>query len=190
MAIPNLLLALAVATLVDATTGSAQTLRNASFETGGETEDVAAGWQRWGHWLNRETGWSPTHGGHCLLGYHHWEVPNAEDSGAYQDVTKPSARQTATFHIYANVDRAKDGKKDARFVELRMEATIDGQQRTLASRLFSVDQLKADTWEKLSVTGTTLNDTLRVLVIVSPHPDDKARGGALRFDDASLDVVK
>ena len=72
-------------------------------------------------------------------------------------------------------------------IELRLESTVDGQQKLVASKFYKVAELPADQWQKLTVTGMPLNDTLRVLVVVTPSPQNGSRGGAVRFDDAFLE---
>ena len=165
-------------------------LVNPSFEDSGDATDRAAGWGRWGDWFNREEAWTPVRSGRCILGYHHWEIPNAHDSGVYQDVTGAAKGTRCTFGIYVNLDKAKDATKDALTIELRMESTVEGRQQTLASKLYKVADLTPANWEKLTVSGAPMNDTLRVLVIVTPSPEDKTRGGALRFDDAFLEQAE
>jgi ABC-type phosphate transport system substrate-binding protein len=162
-------------------------LMNPSFEEQGETADRAAGWGRWGDWFNREEGWTPVHSGHCILGYHHWEIPSAKDSGVYQDVAGAVKGASYTFGIYASVDKAKKPARDAVSIELRLESTVDGSEQTVASKLYKVADLPPDDWQKLTVSGSANSDTLRVLVIVTPSPMDGTRGGALRFDDAFLE---
>lgn len=162
-------------------------LINPSFEEQGETTDRAAGWSRWGDWFNREEGWTPVHSGHCILGYHHWEIPSARDSGVYQDVAGAVKGASYTFGIYVSVDKAKNPSKDAVSIELRLESTVDGSQQTVASKLYKVADLPSDNWQKLTVSGSANSGTLRVLVIVTPSPMDGTRGGALRFDDAFLE---
>lgn len=168
---------------------TAPKLTNPSFEDPGDAPDRAAGWGRWGDWFNREDGWTPVRTGHCILGYHHWQIPSANDSGVYQDVTGAVKGTSYTFGIYTSVDKAKDASKDPATIELRLEATVDGHQVTIASKLYKVVDLPPDAWQKLSVTGAPTNNTLRVLVIVTPSPGNDARGGALRFDDASLELA-
>lgn len=164
-------------------------LTNPSFEDTGDASDRAAGWGRWGDWFNREDGWTPVHGGHCILGYHHWQIPSANDSGVYQDVAGAAKDTPYTFGIYTSADKVKDASKDPVTIELRLESTVDGQQVTIASKLYKVADLPPDAWQKLSVTGAPTNNTLRVLVIVTPSPGNDPRGGALRFDDASLELA-
>jgi hypothetical protein len=165
-------------------------LVNPSFEDRGESADRAAGWERWGHWFNREEGWTPVRTGHCILGYHHWEIPDPSDSGVFQDVHGAVKGTAYTFGIYANLDKAKDTNQDAQTIEMRLESTVDGKQQTLASKVYKVADMKPDEWEKLAVTGAPTNDTLRVLVIVTPGAVDGLRGGAIRFDDAFLDAAR
>ena len=164
----------------------AQVLRNPSFESAGASTDRAAGWERWGDWINREEGWKPTHTGTCLLGYHHWQIPAAKDSGVYQDITGAKKDTMYEFGIFANLDKAKPGTLDALTIELRLETVVGDKQQTLASKVYRVADLKPDQWEKLTVRGQSPNETLRVLVIVTPSADDSTRGGAIRFDDAFL----
>jgi len=164
------------------------TLINPSFEDQGDASDRAAGWGRWGDWFNREEGWTPVRSGRCILGYHHWEIPSANQSGVYQDLDGAVAAKQYTFGIYVSPDKAKDGTRDALTIELRLESTFEGRQLTLASKLYKVADLMPDKWEKLSVSGAPVNNTLRVLVIVTPAPDNGTRGGALRFDDALIEL--
>jgi len=164
-------------------------LINPSFEEQGETTDRAAGWSRWGDWFNREEGWTPVRNGHCILGYHHWEIPSARDSGVFQDVAGVVKGTSYTFGIYVSVDKAKYPSKDAVSIELRLESTVGGSQQIVASKLYKVADLPPDDWQKLTVSGFANSGTLRVLVIVTPSPVDGTRGGALRFDDAFLELT-
>ena len=162
-------------------------LTNPAFEDPGDATDRAAGWGRWGQWMNREEGWTPVHSGHCLLGYHHWEITDANESGIYQDVEHAVKGVRYTFGIYANLDKAKNPTRDALTIELRLESIIDGQQQIVVSKLYKVADFAPDRWEKLAVSGAPVNDSLRVLVIVKPSPQNGTRGGAIRFDDAFLE---
>ena len=60
-------------------------MMNTSFEESDDEDhwgsDRAAAWGRWGHWINRETGWGPTHSGDCMIGYHHWRIQEKDSSG-------------------------------------------------------------------------------------------------------------
>jgi len=161
-------------------------LVNPSFEDPGETPDRAAGWSRWGNWFNREDSWSPVRSGRCILGYHHWQIPDASDSGVYQDVTNAVKGTEYTFGIFANIDKARPPMRDALTIELRLESLVDGQPQRIGSKLYNVADLVPDRWEKLTVAATPVNDSLRVLVIAQPSPINGTRGGAIRFDDAFL----
>ena len=165
------------------------TLTNPSFEDQVDAPDRAAGWSRWGDWFNREEGWTPVRSGRCILGYHHWQIPTANDSGVYQDFDGAAMGKQYTFGIYVSPDKTKEGTKDALTIELRLESTLDGRQLTLASKQYKVADLMPDKWQKLSVSGAPVNNTLRVLVIVTPAPDNGTRGGAIRFDDAFIEMV-
>lgn len=162
-------------------------LVNPSFEDPGDAPDRAAGWGRWGNWFNREDAWTPVRTGHCILGYHHWEISDAGTSGAYQDLADTTNSASYTFGIYASLDKAKAATRDALTIELRLESSANGQQQTVASKVYRVADFIPDTWEKLTVSGTPINNALRVLVIVSPSPQNGTRGGALRFDDAFIE---
>ncbi len=164
-------------------------LVNPSFEDPGEGSDRAAGWGRWGDWFNREEAWTPVHSGHCILGYHHWEIPSPKESGVYQDVVGAVKGASYTFGIYVSVDKAKNPTRDAVSIELRLESAVDGHQQTVASKLYKVADLPGEDWQKLTVSGSPGSDTLRVLVVVTPSPIDGTRGGALRFDDAFLELT-
>ncbi|MFH0879791.1 MAG: hypothetical protein V2A34_08775 [Lentisphaerota bacterium] len=158
---------------------------NPSFEDP-ETEvenlygDLAAHWGRWGAWMNRESAWSPTHSGIGLIGYHHWEIQAADESGLYQDVKEIPAGKNITFSIYAYSDR----DTNVQSVELRLEKL--GGYEVLASQVYSMEHLKTATWTALSVTGRNVSEGVRVLVIVKPAPAPPRRG-AVKFDDAAME---
>jgi hypothetical protein len=164
-------------------------LVNPSFEEPGDATDRAAGWGRWGDWFNREEGWTPVHSGHCILGYHHWQISNPNPSTVYQNITGAIRGTLYTFGVYLSVDKAKEPAKNALTVEMRLESTVGGRQKIVASKLYQMADFPADDWQKLIVTGAPTNDTLRVLIIVTPSPVDGTRGGALRFDDAFLGLA-
>lgn len=167
-------------------TGSPK-LVNPSFEDAGDAPDRAAGWSRWGDWINREEQWTPVRSGHCILGYHHWQITDANNSGVYQDVEHVVGGMNYTFGIYANLDKAKGPARDALTIELRLESIVAGQQQIVATKLYRVADLAPDQWEKLTVSGAPVNDSLRVLVIITPSRQNGTRGGAIRFDDAFLE---
>jgi hypothetical protein len=168
-----------------AMSASGQALVNPSFENEGTQADLAAGWSRWGDWINRETGWSPVKDGVCLLGYHHWQIEKPDNSGLYQDLTVEAGKQY-TFGIYGNGDPAKDGAKDVESIELRLESKVGDAQTTVASKTYLFKDLASGTeWSALRVSGTAPNTSLRVLVIVNPAKEGP-RGGAVKFDLATL----
>ena len=166
----------------------AQLLKNGGFEDP-ETQldnpygDIAAYWGRWGNWMNRETAWVPTHSGNSLMGYHHWEITDDSDSGCYQDVPEAPAGKTYSFSVYA----FKDEKSNAQSVELRLEKLNGGE--TLASRVYTIDEVKTAGWGEMSVSGANTTDGIRVLIVVKPK-EVTGREGAVKFDDASLTVVE
>lgn len=176
---------MAVVFVAGALASSAQSLVNPSFEDQGEQPDLAAGWSRWGDWMNREVGWTPQKDGAALIGYHHWQIEKTDNSGLWQDIVVTPGRRY-TFSIYANNDPAKDQGANAQSVEVRLEASIDGQQSTISSRTYALSDLASgDNWSLLRVEGTAPNETLRALVVVTPSKESP-RGGAVKFDQASL----
>ena len=167
----------------------ADLLVNPSFEEPGDQEDLAAGWSRWGDWINRETGWTPIHDGTCLLGYHHWQIEKNGTSGFYQDIENVTPGKTCTFSLYANADKVADGEQAPVSVEVRLETTVDGEQSTIISKRYEVSALAGgEEWSKLSVSAKVPAKTLRALVVITPGDGSKPRGGAIKFDDAKLSV--
>jgi hypothetical protein len=165
-------------------------LKNPSFEVVGASPDAAADWNRWGDWINRETGWSPTHGGACLIGYHHWQITNAQNSGIWQDVTTVQAGQKFTFTVFVSADVPDAGNNSADKIELRLEAIRDGHELTIASATTPIEDLQQTPgWHELSVTGTTPENNIRALVVVTPSSGGP-RGGAVKIDDADLELAK
>lgn len=160
-------------------------LKNASFEDAemdadNPYGDLAAGWGRWGHWVNRETGWKPTRSGKCLIGYHHWEITTDETSGVYQDVDEVEAETTCVFSVFA----AKDKDTNAQSIELRLEKV--GGYETLASTVYPLSELKGTGWTKLTVTGRAgADDGVRVVIVITPAAETP-RSGAIKLDDAEL----
>jgi glucan 1,3-beta-glucosidase len=160
-------------------------LANGSFEQQADRGDLAAEWNRWGQWMNRETGWVPTHSGSTEIGYHHWQITSEDTSGWWQDVSvEPGKRYT--FSIYAQRDIPARGQTEARTLELRIESVTDRGQVTLNSQTFDVSALASGKeWSRLSVSGTADTPRLRVLMVISPAADGP-RGGAVKLDDAML----
>ena len=102
----------------------ADLLQNPSFEEQGIAPDLAAHWYRWGQWINREDSWAPTRTGKCMIGYHHWQIEDANDSGIWQDITGVKVGQRFKFSVFVWFDKTN---APAREVELRLEATRNGQ---------------------------------------------------------------
>lgn len=170
--------------------GADNLLKNSSFENEGKSGDTAADWNRWGDWMNRETGWTPTHNGTCLIGYHHWQITGHANSGLWQDVPGVKAGQKFTFSVFVCADAPNKGDSAAENIELRLEATRDGQQLQIQSVSVNVSDLPKDSgWHQLTVSGTTPADNLRVIVAVTPAAN-APRGGAIKIDDASLEAAK
>ena len=157
-------------------------LLNPSFEMPEDPEDwvsdQAAHWGRWGHWINRETGWTPTRGGDCLLAYHHFRIESDDSSGVYQDVPGITPNTECTFSVYA----FKDSDTNVGQIELRLEPFDGGE--ALASAVYRMGDIAKGRWKLISVTGRNLTDGVRVLIICQPK--SKKRSGALKFDEAVL----
>ena len=164
-------------------------LANASFEQAGDTPDTCAKWNRWGDWLNHESAWSPTHDGKSVVGYHHWQIQGPSSSGMWQDV-KVQAGQRYAFSVYAQHDPADAGKTDAATIELRMEGVRPaGDPVTLNTRDFQIAATAVGKdWTRLTLHGTAVSDTVRVLMVCGAAQDGP-RGGAVKLDDASLTPV-
>jgi hypothetical protein len=179
------------ATLLSVVTfAHAADLKNASFETAGDSPDTALNWDRWGQWMNRETAWTPAHGSSaCMLGYHHWQIEDTNNSGVWQDISDVKPGQRFKFSVFVQIDKGDPGTNPVKEVELRLEATRNGSQLEIQSAKYTAANLPADgQWHQISVTGTTPESNLRVLIVASPA-DSAPRGGAVKFADASLDDV-
>ena len=185
----KLLLILCLAS-VGPTAHAQNLLKNPSYEEAGTSNDTAASWSRWGDWMNREDGWTPTHGGKCLVGYHHWEITSDQNSGLWQDVTTVKAGQKFKFSVFVAADAPAGGVSGAEKVELRLEAIRNGHEVLIESVTTPVADLqKSPGWHELSVKGTTPENNIRVLVVVTPA-SGTPRGGAVKIDDADLEPVK
>lgn len=164
----------------------AQTLANPSFEEQGEQADLASGWSRWGHWVNRENDWTPVRDGSCLMGYHHWQIESSDSSGFYQDVSNVVPGKVYSFSVYANADPSEDETSNADSVELRLETTLYGEQSIVVSKIYRfVDLATNGQWSLLRVRAAAPRDILRAVVILTPSKD-APRGGALKLDEAAL----
>jgi hypothetical protein len=160
-------------------------LQNPSFEEPAQSPDLPAHWNRWGSWLNRETAWVPTRTGKCLIGYHYWQIESPDNSGLWQDVMNLKAGQRLKFAVFVWFDQTEASAQE---LELKLEATRLGRQVTIESAKFSPKDFPREQWHQFSVTGTTPEDHVRVLLIVTPAPN-APRGGAVKFDDATLEIV-
>lgn len=161
-------------------------LKNGSFEAAGTAPNLAAGWNRWGDWIDRETAWSPVKDGKALIGYHHYEIGGTGASaGLWQDA-KVVAGKRYTFTVFAQHDAVEAGKKDAKSIELRLEGVRPDGQVTLNTQEFGVANLATGkTWSRLAISGTATDDTMRVLAVIN-SADEANRGGAIKLDAATL----
>ena len=164
-------------------------LVNASFEEGGTPPDTAVGWTRWGEWINRETDWKPVRTGKAVLGYHHWQIPSEADSGVWQEVKDVKAGQKVKFSIFLMVDPVSGNQARAEYVELRLEYSKNGWQEVLAQKRVPLKNFPADeAWHPVEVEGEACADGIRVVVAIMPSLDEAPRAGAVKFDDAKIEV--
>lgn len=150
--------------------------------------DEAAGWERWGAWVNRHKHGSEwrARNGRALVAYHHWES-DSPTAGWSQTVTNLEAGATYRFSVWAQWDP----NCNASNVELRIEP--DG-----ASRFQLVEQYTAarvgKIWTYLCVQGKMPADaTAARLVIQCTHGfagDTADASGAIKFDDAELTKLR
>lgn len=163
-------------------------LQNGSFEIpqGSTVPDQAKYWNRWGEWLNREQGWTPSRDGDCMLGYRHWQIQSAANSGAWQDVTSLTPGMRQTFSVDANRDLPAGGKFGPDSVELRIESQYQGRWLFVASQTFGAGDIATGAgWSRLHVAGLVPADNARVLIIVNPS-SQTPRDASFKFDNASL----
>lgn len=184
-----ILSALFAATLAGLAMAAEPMLQNPSFEEAMDpvnyTCDIAKNWTRWGHWMNRETGWKPTKSGECLIGYHHWEINGTENSGLSQLVTGVKPGLSYTFSIFAFVDK----DTNAESIQLRL---ADGKQ-DIADQLFEIKPMVRGEWTTLSVTAKAPSDKMWVNVIVEPLKkvqNQWDRKGAIKLDDADFHATE
>jgi len=162
-------------------------LENPSFEDPVDAEnwhsDHSDGWGRWGSWMNRETGWMPCRTGECLTGYHHWELPNSDTSGIFQDVADVPVGSECMFSIYALADADTD------ILRIRLSLEPFGGGDPIESALIEGDEISRAIWDYLAVSGVNKTRGVRVVVEIIPSQREK-KNGALKLDDAALIISK
>jgi endoglucanase len=160
-------------------------LSNGSFEEQGDQGDVAANWNRWGAWMNREANPMPSQSGKAGIVYYHSRITSDGASGWWQDADSVPGKRY-TFSIYAQQDPPANGENAARTVELRLESVTNDGQVTLNSQTFDVSKLPTrNDWMRLSVSGTAQTARIRVLAVMNPAADGP-RGGTVKVRDAAL----
>ena len=168
---------------------AAPELINGSFEEGGTTSDTAVGWTRWGEWINRETDWKPVRTGQAVLGYHHWQIPSEADSGVWQEVKGLKVGQKVKFSIFMMVDSVSGNQARAEYVELRLEYSKNGWQEILAQKRVPLKDFPTDeAWHAVEVEGVASTEELRVVLSITPSLDEIPKAGAVKFDDAKIEV--
>jgi len=181
------LLWLTSASRADPATGPTNLLVNGSFEQVGDQPDQAAGWFRWGDWINREDSWTPTHDGKALIGYHHWQIEKPDDSGMWQDVPAVAGK-TYEFSIFVQHDDPGTAH-GADNIQIALESPGSDPPKTIKLVKTQIEDLATGTnWTRLSVRGDATANSIRVLIRIVPAADEP-RGGAVKLDDASLVLV-
>ena len=167
-------------------------LQNGSFEAVKDPRDAAdqaAGWNRWGHWLNRHDDWIPVRDGGAILAYHHWQIEAADTSGVWQDVSGLTPGHRYRFTVFANRDPGDGNGVAPASVEVRLETPgPDATMLTLATTTYrAADLPTGQQWGKLTLEAHATAPRMRVLLMVNPA-GETPRDGALKFDDARLVV--
>ena len=160
-------------------------LKNGSFDEAGSRPDVADYWQCEGDGFHRETGRTPMHTGTAEMEYQ--QTASANSSQIWQDIPAQAGRR---YRLSVSVlcDDSKDAK-DVNKIELRLEGTLDGHAVTLNSMMVKGSEITAgDKWTQLSVDGTALGNSIRAKIIATPATN-APRGGAVKFDDATLQLL-
>jgi hypothetical protein len=160
-----------------------QQLKNPSFEAPADKKkphgELAADWGRWGAYLNREDAWDSPHNGKCMLAYHHWQILDNESSGVYQDVEKSDPNVAYEFSVYVFID--PDTNADN--IELRIEKLWGNGP--VAAKKYYLGSIESKSWKRINVEGVPAEPGLRATLVVTPA-QNKARNGAVKFDDARL----
>lgn len=162
---------------------AAPSLSNPSFEFAGEKPEEVPGWGVWGGGIDRVDTWQPTRTGDAMVGYKHWVIRDAGDSGLFQDVSSVVAGTGYEFSLWVYVDQAQQNGFGG--VELRLESGIDGRQVTVATNTVAGADIPAGRWSRLSVRGTAPVANLRVVVVFFPSVEEP-RDGAVKIDDAQI----
>ena len=167
----------------------AQVLLNASFDEAGSTGEEPVSWVRWGDGFKRVTDWQPIHSGLGQLGYDHGAVTQGGNCGIWQDVVGAIAGKKYKISLYVMADKVEGANLPPTSLELRLEYADNGQQSLLESKIIPVITLPADgTWQEISIEGTTPQDSLRFLMVMTPL-DGENREGKFKFDDVKVKLV-
>lgn len=161
-------------------------LKNASFEIPLDPDnwacDQPAHWIRWGNWMNLETAWAPTKTGQCMMGFHHFRLKGEDNAGFYQDVRDVRGGREYAFSIFAWIDKETNAEE----IHLMIASYHGGS--VLLDYVYKVGKLPRDQWVRLATKFRTPNDGARVMVFVEPHKAGKFAKGAIKFDEASLQI--
>ena len=162
-------------------------LKNGSFELPARNAGEAEHWITKGPGLTRQTDWTPTHSGTALMGYHHWEIKSSAATELSQEIEVKTGERYR-FTIFAMRDDPK-GDQNTASVDLKMFGKSEGHVVTLNTAEIKSDEIAAGHyWTELTVEGTAMGDTMRVSIVITPAASGP-RGGAIKFDDASLTGV-
>jgi hypothetical protein len=183
-------LQLAVATAVALSlTAAAQSIENPSFEEAGSADGLAAKWDISGAGLGRSTSSNSFRSGTAALTYDHGAVTNLEESSVVQNVPGIKAGQRCRFSIQAVQQRGEVGQRLPARMTIRLESRMDQQPVTIAARRYDWRSLGTGAdWTLLRLAGTAPTDNLQVVITFTPSAESP-RGGWIRLDDASMEVL-
>ncbi|MCU0791754.1 MAG: hypothetical protein MUE42_02625 [Opitutaceae bacterium] len=162
---------------------SAPTLGNPSFEFAGDKPEDVPAWGVWGGGIDRVDTWTPTRSGAGMIGYKHWLIRDAGDSGLFQDAGGVEAGAGHEFSVWIFADEVQG--RGFGGVELRLESGVDGKQVTLASNLVAGADIPVGRWSRIAVRAVAPVDNLRVVIVFFPSVDGP-RDGAVKIDDAQI----
>jgi hypothetical protein len=74
-------------------------------------------------------------------------------------------------------------------VELRLEYSKNGWQEILAQKRVPLKDFPTDeAWHAIEVEGVACTDVVRAVLSITPSLDEIPRAGAVKFDDAKIEV--
>lgn len=150
--------------------------------------DQAAGWRRWGAWVNRHLsgpGWE-ARTGDGLVAYHHWQSDTA-DAGWYQDVSNLVGGVVYRFSVYVLWEPTCNASN----VELSVENPEDGQ--LLGVNRFVREDFRphwTPAWVHARIPAGQTAARFRIRCVHGFGGETAPAAGCIKFDDASVREVK